>query len=162
MKSPSSHCLNVNTDDEEMVRSVVDDLEELRDEERGARIFDEVVHSPKVGRIFFVPNRDYFISEANSETEMISERHFYHDMKGIFLAFGPNVKKGHRIDTVTLCDLAPTVLDVYDVPIPGSIDGSALTQIYEDRSKVELDPVDKRTMDEKRRIRSRIRGLKLP
>jgi predicted AlkP superfamily phosphohydrolase/phosphomutase len=162
MPTPSSHCLNVNTDDEERVRSVVRDLEELEDGERGVRVFDEVVHSPEANRIFFVPHKDYFVTEANSETEMMTETHFYHDMNGIFLACGPNVRKGHRIDTVTLLDLAPTVLDVYQVPIPESIDGNVLTQIYEDRAKVELDPVEKRTMEEKRRIRSRLRGLKLP
>jgi predicted AlkP superfamily phosphohydrolase/phosphomutase len=162
MPTTSSHCLNVNTDDGEKVRGVVRDLEGLEDGERGARVFDEVVHSPEANRVFFVPSRDYYIAEANSETEFLSETHFYHDMKGIFLAYGPNVRRGHRTDAVTLCDLAPTVLDVYNVPIPDSVDGSVLTGIYEDRSRVEPDPVEVRTMDEKRRIRSRVRGLKLP
>jgi predicted AlkP superfamily phosphohydrolase/phosphomutase len=45
-----------------------------------------------------------------------------HRMDGMFIAVGPDIQTG-RIDNLSLCDVAPTVLRLFDIPTPPDIDG---------------------------------------
>jgi len=58
------------------------------------------------------------------------KRYGVHSMKGIFLAFGDRIKRGIRIEGASIYDLAPTVLHIYNVPIPEDLDGRVLTEIF--------------------------------
>jgi predicted AlkP superfamily phosphohydrolase/phosphomutase len=54
-----------------------------------------------------------------------------HDMDGIFVAYGPGITAGQRVEQAQLIDIAPTVLHLMDVPIPEDIDGASLvTTLY--------------------------------
>jgi predicted AlkP superfamily phosphohydrolase/phosphomutase len=59
-----------------------------------------------------------------------------HRMNGIFLASGPDFKSGSKIDGATLFDIAPTILHMFDVPIPNDMDGRILTEIFSDDSEI--------------------------
>lgn len=58
-----------------------------------------------------------------------------HRMEGIFLAYGPDVKKGKTVEGAKIYDIAPTVLHMFNSPIPKDIDGRALTEIFLEKSK---------------------------
>jgi predicted AlkP superfamily phosphohydrolase/phosphomutase len=49
-----------------------------------------------------------------------------HDWNGLFLASGPGVKPGLNTVHATLMDLVPTILHVFDLPIPLDLDGHVL------------------------------------
>lgn len=53
-----------------------------------------------------------------------------HRPDGIFIASGPGVKAGAEIDGARLIDLAPTILGILDLPIPGYMDGSVLQAAF--------------------------------
>jgi predicted AlkP superfamily phosphohydrolase/phosphomutase len=91
---------------------------------------------------------------------------------GIFLAYGPQIKKGMTISTATQYDITPTLLYLQDHSIPNDMDGKVLTDIFtEDHlnrhpiqyseppdiqwkgSTTELDA------EETRKIEERLRGL---
>ena len=55
-----------------------------------------------------------------------------HRPDGIFLALGPGIRQGVRIQGASMVDLAPTVLHIMGLPIPGSMEGSVLTQILDE------------------------------
>jgi len=55
----------------------------------------------------------------------------YHALHGIFLAKGPTIKKGVRVDGATIYDIAPTILHIFGSPIPKDMDGHVLREIFE-------------------------------
>jgi predicted AlkP superfamily phosphohydrolase/phosphomutase len=57
-----------------------------------------------------------------------------HRSKGIFCAFGPDIKEGLKINA-KIYDLAPTILHIFDIPIPNDIDGKVLNEIFKKDSE---------------------------
>lgn len=53
-----------------------------------------------------------------------------HRSKGIFIAYGPNIKKGTTIMNATLYDITPTILYLQGHPIPEDMDGKVLIDIF--------------------------------
>jgi arylsulfatase A-like enzyme len=43
-------------------------------------------------------------------------------MNGIFVAAGPDIRPG-AVEIVHLCDIAPTILHLFNVPVPADMDG---------------------------------------
>jgi predicted AlkP superfamily phosphohydrolase/phosphomutase len=95
-----------------------------------------------------------------------------HRHLGIFMAYGPQIKKGEPLSMATHYDITPTLLYLQDHPIPNDMDGKVLTDIFtEDHlnrhpiqyseapdiqwnvSATELDA------EENRKIEERLRGL---
>lgn len=54
-----------------------------------------------------------------------------HRNYGIFVAVGPNLKKGAEVHGVSIIDVTPTVLTLFDLPVGADMDGRALLDIYE-------------------------------
>jgi len=89
-----------------------------------------------------------------------------HRLNGILLAYGPGIKKGQRVDA-RIYDIAPTILHIFDLPIPNDMDGRVLTEIFEEDSEFAkrkpkyVDPsyYDKKQEDEK--LKQAIKNLKL-
>ena len=94
-----------------------------------------------------------------------------HQMNGIFLAKGPNIKKGSRINNAGIIDLAPTILYLLNSPILKDMDGKILSEIFmEDflkRSPIYVDDIQSRninefkvyTEEEERSIKKTLRNL---
>jgi predicted AlkP superfamily phosphohydrolase/phosphomutase/Tfp pilus assembly protein PilF len=57
----------------------------------------------------------------------------WHDLQGIFLAHGPGVAQG-AIPTVTLYDIAPTILHLLGLPVPEDMPGKVLEKALDARS----------------------------
>jgi len=51
-------------------------------------------------------------------------------MNGIFVAKGPRIKKGIKIDGAKIYDIAPTILHIFGLPIPNEMDGRVLKEIF--------------------------------
>ena len=58
-----------------------------------------------------------------------------HRRHGIFLAHGPDVRRGSKVEDTQIYDLAPTLLHIFNIPIPRDIDGRVLTEIFRKGSK---------------------------
>lgn len=54
----------------------------------------------------------------------------HYPTNGIFIAYGPDFKKGMRIEKVSLLDIVPTVLYFFQVNVPRDMDGKILKQIF--------------------------------
>jgi hypothetical protein len=59
-----------------------------------------------------------------------------HRVNGIFLAYGPDIKKGIEIGMVKIYDVTPTILHIFGLPIPKDTDGRVLKEIVEPRSEI--------------------------
>jgi predicted AlkP superfamily phosphohydrolase/phosphomutase len=56
-----------------------------------------------------------------------------HQPEGILLVVGPEIRAGAEIRGATLADLAPTILHLLGVPMPGPMDGQILHQGIRDQ-----------------------------
>ena len=54
-------------------------------------------------------------------------------MPGSFIAMGPNIKRDARLMgfTVSVFDIAPTILKLYGIPQPTQMKGHVLSEIFE-------------------------------
>ena len=59
---------------------------------------------------------------------------------GLFLAEGPEVEAERLEETVSILDVAPTVLHSVDCPVPADLDGEPLP-LFGDREWTERDPI---------------------
>jgi predicted AlkP superfamily phosphohydrolase/phosphomutase len=51
---------------------------------------------------------------------------------GVFIFKGPLVKKGIRIKDITPYDITPTILALFNQPIPLDVDGRILKEVFKD------------------------------
>jgi len=59
-----------------------------------------------------------------------------HKKEGIFIAYGPDIKKGCEINGAKIYDIAPTVLHTLCQSLPDDMDGRVLTEIFASESEV--------------------------
>lgn len=130
-----------------------DEVEPLRDEIArrlpaltepwsGERIVDQVwrreelYHGPYAAHapdLLFVA-RDYsFLGREllGTRRAVESSEHWangFHRMNGVFLAWGPHVRPGGRVQNATMVDVAPTVLYALDLPVPDNMEGRVLAE----------------------------------
>ncbi|NPV51058.1 MAG: hypothetical protein HPY60_07695 [Candidatus Methanofastidiosum sp.] len=71
--------------------------------------------------------------KKNEREKFIS---YTHDVKGIFLSSGPEIKNNQMIEDVKIYDITPTILHILDIPIPSDMDGRVLTEIFEEDSEL--------------------------
>jgi len=90
-----------------------------------------------------------------------------HTRRGIFLAYGPGIKKGYEIKNAKIYDIAPTILYIFDLPIPNDMDGKVLMEIFEDDSEFAkrkskyVDPSYYEKKQENEKLKKAIKNLKL-
>ena len=53
----------------------------------------------------------------------------FHAPYGVFVASGPSVRRGD-VSGATILDVAPTVLQLFGVPIPYEMDGKVIVQAF--------------------------------
>ncbi len=53
-----------------------------------------------------------------------------HAPNGIFLTTGPDIKRGEIVNA-KIYDIAPTILRIFNLPIPEIMDGNVLTEIFQ-------------------------------
>jgi predicted AlkP superfamily phosphohydrolase/phosphomutase len=56
-----------------------------------------------------------------------------HRDDGIFLACGPGIRAGETVQKARIIDLAPTILNLLDVPVPADMDGRVLEEIFSEK-----------------------------
>lgn len=57
-----------------------------------------------------------------------------HTRDGVFIARGPGIKQGLRLEKASILDIAPTILHSFGVPLQDDMDGKILDTIFEDDS----------------------------
>jgi predicted AlkP superfamily phosphohydrolase/phosphomutase len=92
-----------------------------------------------------------------------------HRMNGIVALWGPGVRPGTKLHGAQIVDLAPTILALLDVEIPGGMDGRVLSEAFEEGVLAprwgDADPAGadgdqvRFTEQEEAEIAARLRGL---
>jgi predicted AlkP superfamily phosphohydrolase/phosphomutase len=84
----------------------------------------------------------------------------HHSEDGIFLYKSAYSKKGLIIDDAEIIDITPTILFIFDVPIPKDMDGRVLKEIFKESSEFAKREIKYQEIDEKMELKEKIRRLK--
>ena len=93
-------------------------------------------HGIKPLREFEEGRRSYHSAHDHGGNTPVIAKHDFEDgddVPGVFLAIGPRIKRDVRLLglTVSVYDLAPTILRLYGIPQPTQMKGRVLTEIFE-------------------------------
>jgi predicted AlkP superfamily phosphohydrolase/phosphomutase len=83
-----------------------------------------------------------------------------HHPQGIFLACGPEMKRGVEIQGAKIYDLAPTILHLFGLPIPKDMDGQVLKEVFEPDSALAEREIEYQEAEERSRVKEKIKELK--
>jgi len=124
---------------------IVAKLKNLYDPQKGRRINGQVYTKEESYRgefsfnapdITYLPQLDRYqagnVIGFGSTTPFIDFTGVFasHNMDGIFMAKGANIKRGEVIGGATIMDLAPTILYLVGLKVPDDMDGKVLTEIF--------------------------------
>jgi len=155
---------------EELRTYITQKLYELADPESGEKIVDKVFRKEEIywgpyieqisDLLFIMRNMAYitqssmgsgtpweFGPDLNSLTGPPGYFTAWHRMDGILMATGHDIKKEATIENVRIIDLAPTILRIFDVPIPSDVDGRVLKEIFNPESHLAKNKVRYRVQE---------------
>ncbi|MCQ6254056.1 alkaline phosphatase family protein [Methanocaldococcus sp.] len=72
--------------------------------------------------------------EGGEIIDELNESRGNHRLNGIFLAYGPGIRKDNKIENAKIYDITPTILHIFGLPIPNDVDGKVLMEIFEEDS----------------------------
>ncbi len=79
---------------------------------------------------------------------------------GLFMAYGPDIRNGIKVENVSILDLCPTILHMMDVQIPSDLDGRVLHEIFKDETKYSQSNTTAVPIDTRETIRDKVRSIK--
>jgi predicted AlkP superfamily phosphohydrolase/phosphomutase len=74
---------------------------------------------------------DDIVVALGDKMHFVSDQSGQHDLDGILIAWGRNIRSNTDLPGARLLDLAPTILHSLDQPIPAEIDGRVLTALFD-------------------------------
>ena len=162
-----------NAHDEALKEEIKQKLEALVDPSTGKKIIEKVYRKEEIyhGKYLFEAP-DLVVDQAKGVhiTSGIGQRSIFDSPRrwqaenkktGLFMAYGPNIKKGWKIENISILDLAPTILHLMGLSVPDDMDGRVLEEIFQEGSEPARREIRKSSrVSERDRIRRRIEGLK--
>lgn len=139
---------------EALLEELTDDLMRMSDPSSGELLVDRVhrreelytgPHADRAPDLAFEPrnwsHQPFGLHELGSRRwlEPSRDRSGTHRLDGLFLIWGPGVRRGAQVQGAAIVDIAPTVLALLRVPIPDNVDGQVLTTALEDGLVADLD-----------------------
>src|SRR5207249_2372029 len=67
----------------------------------------------------------------SEETVDVKRAHLDHETQGIFIAAGPHIRRGAKIDGASVLDLTPTILHYLGFAVAKDMDGKVLQDAFE-------------------------------
>jgi predicted AlkP superfamily phosphohydrolase/phosphomutase len=173
---------------ENVRNSIIHDLREICDPKTGEKIKIKVFKSEELYNGDFLKNApDIVFLMENGTVEIDAKLGFRkifekgnpftgwtgtHTLNGVFIAKGPNIFHGEKLEKTNILDLTPTILKIYGIPVPEDMDGTPINDIFIDEFKqrkilVQEDKIEQPeehdekglTEDEKSLIEERLRAL---
>lgn len=125
-------------------------LKEFKDPWTGKPIIDKIY---KKEEIYFGENLDraadlivlfrefdytdisppFFISNTVVEKHFFSRGMSSHNMEGLVILYGRNVKQGKCLKNLSIVDITPTILYIMGIPIPKDMDGQVIEECFIER-----------------------------
>jgi predicted AlkP superfamily phosphohydrolase/phosphomutase len=151
---------------------IIAGLTRLKNPVTGESTFDKVLDSKQIywgeeGKSaphILILTRDCWVIphlSSRNKPNIFEKRTFNgHSLSGIFLAYGPGIKRGSKLDGAKIYDVAPTILHILGTTIPRDMDGRVVKEIFEQDSEFAGRPIVYAGTDESERIKLKINRLK--
>lgn len=119
--------------------------------------------------IFPIPKYGYEISQRLMPSYLSTPSAFSdirtgtHRPQGIFIAYGPDISKGLKLNKPLFTwDITPTILHLFNLPIPNYMDGHVLKEIFKRESKLAQSPAHYQpvTISEEDKIKKALKKIK--
>jgi len=140
-------CVEPGEEYERVREAIAARLYEITDPETGEPIVDrvykreELYHGPYLDEppdlVLMMKDMLYVTSsdQMGWDAESIFADSVYgdtgtHRLHGLFLAKGPGIRQGVRLENASLMDVAPTALYAMGLPVPNDLDGQVLEAIF--------------------------------
>lgn len=162
---------------QEIENRLIRALKMLKDPESNCRVIDRVYKREEIywgPYIDFAPEILVTTEKGYAMQPMLSKKGFFteakqtlginrsgdHRPKGVFIAYGPDIRRKEELGDISLYNIVPTILHIFDIPIPSDVDGRVLKELFIDKSELASRPVSFRNLaSEKERIRKTVRLL---
>ena len=139
--------VNLGKEYDDLKRELTAFLSQVESPVDGKRLFkkvipgDELYQSEKgitLPDLVLIPEEGFSINRSISSEEIV--RYFpspigTHSLDGILIMEGKGIRQG-RIDTARIIDLAPTILHLFDLPVPDDMDGKVLLSCLNEPGEV--------------------------
>jgi predicted AlkP superfamily phosphohydrolase/phosphomutase len=115
--------------------------------------------------ILFLPNSHWPSSSLFPSILFDTKPINNHNLEGIFLIYGSDIKKGKNINA-KIFDIVPTILHIFNLSIPNDMDGIVLTEIFEEKSDLAIrkskyvDPEIYKNQQELKNLKTAIKNIK--
>jgi tetratricopeptide (TPR) repeat protein len=130
----------VNEQDHERFKDVVTEWYTYQDELLG-RLLAKI--DLDTTAVFLLSDHGFKSGERRIRSEQtvdINTAHLDHEPDGIFLAVGPGIRRGARVEDATVLDPTPTILHYLGLPVGKDMDGKVLAEIFQPAS-LETHPI---------------------
>jgi predicted AlkP superfamily phosphohydrolase/phosphomutase len=136
------------TEYDELLEALMEELRDLVDPRTGERVKVEAHYARDIysgSHIREAPEIIFLLDEGRCEIDAkVGEERLFaegspftgwkgtHTKSGVFIAKGPGVKSGFRVDKATVMDVTPTLLRFFGVPLQPDMDGRVLDEIFKE------------------------------
>lgn len=121
----------IHEDDQALFQDAVAEWYAYQDELLG-RVLEKI--DLDTTAVFVVSDHGFKSGERRIRSEKavdIDTAHLDHEPDGVFLAAGPGIRHGERIEGVSVLDVTPTLLHYLALPVAKDMDGRVLTGIFD-------------------------------
>ncbi|MFB0559698.1 MAG: alkaline phosphatase family protein [Candidatus Lokiarchaeia archaeon] len=123
---------------------IISEVKKIKNPKVGEKLAKEVFKKEEIYNgeyldqapdIIILPNDGYDIRDMirNKKIWSFSQKRGWsatHKLHGIFIAHGKNLRTGLKTSNIKIYDIAPTILHVFNLPVPLDMDGNVLKEIF--------------------------------
>lgn len=135
---------------EKLRKDLTEDILKMEDPETGRRVVKKVYRREEIYDEHFIDQIPDLIFEPADGYSCFWAHHFVsnstvedsfgisadHKKNGIFIAYGPDITRGKTIDSLSIFDIAPTVLHMFNLEVPEDMDGRVAKEIFSPSSEI--------------------------
>jgi predicted AlkP superfamily phosphohydrolase/phosphomutase len=167
--------LNPENNDNEMLKEEIKQkLEALVDPRTGKKIVEKVYRKEEIYKGKYLAEAPDLIMDQAKGVHIpggIGQKDIFDSPQrwqaenkktGLFMAYGPDIKGGGKIDNVSILDLAPTILHLMGIAVPDDVDGRVMKEIFREDSEPAKRQIKLTTAkaDERKGVKTKIKTLK--